>query len=68
MFGSSVRAVIPNDYFSLHRVVTRGEPLSQESELGRAIESFAGKLAGLAVSQVKKTKTFWGIKPVFSHS
>lgn len=67
MFGASVRAVVPNDYFSLHRVVTRGESLTQESELGRSIEAFAGKLAGVAVQQVKKTKGFWGIRPAFSN-
>jgi len=61
MFGASVNAVLPNDYFSLHRVVTRGVPLSQEVELGRAIESFASKLAGLNVEQNRKSKSFWGI-------
>jgi pilus assembly protein CpaE len=61
MFGASVNAVLPNDYFSLHRVVTRGVPLSQEAELGRAIESFAGKLAGIAVDPARKSKSFWGM-------
>ena len=61
MFKASVNAVLPNDYFSLHRVVTRGVPLSQEVELGRAIESFAAKLAGLNVEQNRKSKSFWGI-------
>jgi pilus assembly protein CpaE len=68
MFGTSVNAVLPNDYFSLHRVVTRGEPLSPETELGRAIESFAAKLAGVAVDQASKPKGFWGMKPVFSQT
>ncbi|MBI2686100.1 MAG: P-loop NTPase [Acidobacteria bacterium] len=66
MFGASVRAVLPNDYFSLHRVVTRGEPLTQEAELGRAIERLAGKLTGVTAGQARKSKGFWGIKPVFS--
>jgi len=61
MFGASVNAVLPNDYFSLHRVVTRGVPLSQEAELGRAIESFAGKLAGIALDPARKSKSFWGM-------
>jgi pilus assembly protein CpaE len=68
MFGASVSAVLPNDYFSLHRVVTRGESLNQEAELGRAIESFAAKLAGITIDQIRKTKSFWGMKPVFSQS
>ena len=61
MFGASVNAVLPNDYFSLHRVVTRGVPLTQEAELGRAIESFAAKLAGVAGGPTRKSKTFWGM-------
>jgi len=61
MFGASVNAVLPNDYFSLHRVVTRGVPLTQDAELGRAIESFAAKLAGVAGDQTRKSKTFWGM-------
>ncbi|MBL8241645.1 MAG: P-loop NTPase [Bryobacterales bacterium] len=68
MFGASVSAVLPNDYFSLHRVVTRGEPLSQESELGRAIESVSAKFAGVPIDQARKTKSFWGMKPVFSQT
>ncbi|MFN0106685.1 MAG: AAA family ATPase [Bryobacteraceae bacterium] len=68
MFGASVNAVLPNDYFSLHRVVTRGEPLTQEAELGRAIESFAAKLAGVTVGQSRKPRGFWGKKPVFSQT
>lgn len=68
MFNSSVSAVLPNDYFSLHRVVTRGEPLTQEAELGRAIETFAAKLAGVTVDQTPKTRGFWGLSAVFSQS
>jgi len=68
MFGATVKAVLPNDYFSLHRVVTRGGPLTMDGELGRAIHGFAGKLAGVSVDTAKKSKGFWGIKPVFSNS
>jgi pilus assembly protein CpaE len=68
MFGPTVRAVLPNDYFSLHRVVTRGEPLSQDVELGRSLEAFAGKLAGVPVDRLRKNKGLWGMKPVFSQS
>ncbi len=61
MFGASVNAVLPNDYFSLHRVVTRGVPLTQDGDLGRSIESFAAKLAGVAVGPARKSKSFWGM-------
>lgn len=68
MFGASVRAVLPNDYFSLHRVVTRGAPLGDEGELGRAIHHFAAKLAGVTTNESKKPKSFWGIRPSFSQA
>jgi pilus assembly protein CpaE len=44
LFGAQVHARLPNDYFALHRVVTLGQPLSNDCELGRALESIAGKL------------------------
>jgi len=46
LFGCSVHASLPNDYFALHRVVTLGQPLGAENDLGRAIESVAQKLCG----------------------
>ena len=46
LFGCKVHARLPNDYFSLHRVVTLGQPLGAESELGKAIESVAARLCG----------------------
>lgn len=44
LFGCPVHARLPNDYFALHRVVTLGQPLSTDCELGRAIESLARNL------------------------
>jgi len=44
LFGCSVHASLPNDYFALHRVVTLGQPLGAENELGRAIEGVAQRL------------------------
>jgi len=46
LFGCKVHARLPNDYFSLHRVVTLGQPLGAEGELGKAIESVAARLCG----------------------
>jgi pilus assembly protein CpaE len=45
LFTCPVYASFPNDYSSLHRVVTAGEPLSADADLGKAIQSFAGQLA-----------------------
>jgi pilus assembly protein CpaE len=46
LFGCSVHASLPNDYFALHRVVTLGQPLGAENDLGRAIENIAQRLCG----------------------
>jgi pilus assembly protein CpaE len=46
LFNCAVYANFPNDYFSLHRVVTLGQPLGAEGELGKAIENFAARLCG----------------------
>jgi pilus assembly protein CpaE len=53
LFNCSVHGAFPNDHFSLHRVVTLGEPLGSEGELGQAIDHFAGRLAG-QVAAAKK--------------
>lgn len=48
-----VYANFVNDYFSLHRVVTLGQPLGAENELGKAIEQFAGRLCGISTTGKK---------------
>jgi pilus assembly protein CpaE len=47
LFNCPVNASLPNDYFSLHRVVTLGQPLGPESDLGKAIENVAARLSGV---------------------
>ncbi len=44
LFGCAVHARLPNDYFALHRVVTLGQPLGTDCELGRSIETVARNL------------------------
>ena len=46
LFNCSVDSRIPNDYFSLHRAVTLGQPVDGHCELGKAIEDLAGRLSG----------------------
>ena len=46
LFNCPVYANLPNDYFSLHRVVTLGQPLGAEGELGKAVENVALRLSG----------------------
>lgn len=44
IFNCPVSHLFPNDYFSLHRVISLGHALGPETELGRALEKFAAKL------------------------
>jgi pilus assembly protein CpaE len=68
LFNSPVHACLPNDYFSLHRVVTLGQPLGAEGELGKAIEKFTTRLCG-AVSDGKKPGTgLREMRPALSHA
>ena len=54
IFGAPVHAIFPNDYLSLHKGLTVGQPLGARCQLGRTIEDFAGKLAGRAEAESKK--------------
>jgi len=44
LFNCPVHSRFPNDYFSLHRAVTLGQAVDAHSELGKSIETLAGKL------------------------
>ena len=46
LFGVPVHASLPNDYFSLHRVVTLGQPLGADGDLGKAIEGLVVRMTG----------------------
>ena len=54
MFNYPVYSTFPNDYFALHRVVTLGEPLNGDGELGKAVESFGGRVARKAGAEKKR--------------
>jgi pilus assembly protein CpaE len=54
LFGCPIHAKLPNDYFSLHRVVTLGQPLGTDGDLGKAIEGVAGRLR-TALTPAKKS-------------
>jgi pilus assembly protein CpaE len=55
LFNCPVHASLPNDYFSLHRVVTLGQPLAGEGELGKAIEKMAARMCGASGGDPRKT-------------
>ena len=67
LFNCPVYASLPNDYFSLHRVVTLGQPLGTEGELGKAIENMAMRLSGIGVGK-KAPAPAREMKPAFSQA
>lgn len=68
LFNSKIHAVLPNDYFSLHRVVTLGQPLGSEGELGRAIEQVATRLGGTPNPGKKGAAAAREMKPALSQA
>jgi len=54
LFNCPVHSRVPNDYFSLHRAVTLGQPVDGHCELGKAIQSLAERLCGKGSSDKKK--------------
>jgi len=55
IFAAPVHATFPSDYLSIHKGLTRGEPLGGKSPLGKSVESFTGQLASRAELDKKKT-------------
>jgi pilus assembly protein CpaE len=63
-----VETSLPNDFMSLNRAVTAGEPLPDDSELGRAINGLAGKLTGAVPDETKGagTRRVMSVRPLLS--
>lgn len=55
LFNCAIDARIPNDYFSLHRAVTLGQPVDAHCEIGKAMESLAGRLSNGGSQDRKRT-------------
>jgi pilus assembly protein CpaE len=68
LFGCAIHAKLPNDYFSLHRVVTLGQPLGADGELGKAIEQVAARLSGSLAPSKKSAQPARDMKPAFSQA
>ncbi len=68
LFGSQIDISLPNDYFSLHRVVTLGEALEGDTELGKAVEELAGKLCGAVQIDKRRVGGLMTAKPAFSQT
>jgi pilus assembly protein CpaE len=68
LFGCPVHASLPNDYFSLHRVVTLGQPLGGDSDLGKAIENVTMRLCGTLNGAGPAATPSRNLKPALSHA
>jgi len=68
IFGCAVAATFPNDYYALHRVVTRAEPIPPECELGKAIDRISALVAGLRDTRGKAASGLMETHPALSES
>jgi pilus assembly protein CpaE len=68
LFGCPIDVSLPNDYFSLHRVVTLGEALEGDTELGKAVEELANKLSGSVNIDKRRAAGVMTTRPVFSQT
>src|SRR5690606_8982857 len=66
LFGCSVHARMPNDYFALHRVVTRGPPLGNDADLGKSIENVASRLCTAFGSMTRTAGPARDLRPALS--
>jgi pilus assembly protein CpaE len=66
IFTCPVLATLPNDYYALHKVVTRGEPLNSDNELGKAVERLCARIAGVSQKEKKGSGSVLGARPVLS--
>ena len=55
IFNTRVHAMFPNDYFSLHRVISLGQSLAADNELGNAIDKLAEGLVETAREEKRRT-------------
>ena len=68
MFSCPVFASLPNDYFSLHRVVTLGEPQEALTELGKSIDGMVTKLRSVRQAERKKVQGAIAMKPALANA
>ncbi|MBM3466058.1 MAG: hypothetical protein FJX76_28550 [Armatimonadetes bacterium] len=60
IFNAPVHATLPNDYFSLHRVMSLGQALSPDCDLGKAVTALAARVC--KVPQPDKKLTLSGVR------
>jgi pilus assembly protein CpaE len=64
----AVDTSLPNDGLALQRGVTLGQPLGNDSELGKAVDNLAGKLMGVVPEIRRKPEGRFAIRPLLSHT
>ena len=55
--------MFPNDYFSLHRVISLGQSLTSESDLGRTIEKYSADLVKVLRRDVPRPSAVMEAQP-----
>lgn len=68
LFNCPVFASLPNDYFSLHRVITLGQPLGPDGDLGKSVDGLAAKMLGPAIPAAGKRGSESAVKSAMSVS
>jgi len=68
IFDCPVHASFPNDYVSLDRMLTLGRPLDADCELGRSIDEFAGRLAGVTQGEKRRAGLLMSPRPALSET
>ena len=68
IFNCPVFASVPNDYFPLHRVISLGQPLSPDCELGRAIAGLAAKVSASAPNEKNSPSPMAEPRPALSQT
>jgi pilus assembly protein CpaE len=68
IFNCQVHASIPNDYFALHRVISLGQPLSPDCDLGKAIAALAARVSGGGQGDKRASGAVVDPKPVLSQT
>lgn len=68
IFGCPVFSTLPNDFYALHRIMTRADVLTNECDLGRSLEQFAARVAGLAQKDQRAQSLLAHSSPALSES
>jgi pilus assembly protein CpaE len=62
----AVDTSLPNDHLALQRGIILGQPLGNDSELGKAVDNLAGKLMGVTPDVKRRSEGRFAIKPLLS--